>query len=103
MSDLSKEAVETLANELLLYRFGGHLVEGDYHINLGAKNHSYHRSQALANARLILAEDRLVIRKQERQRVLTEVAEAFETRKKSEAIKCSEVAAWCREQEALNA
>lgn len=39
--------------------------------------------------------------KADRARVLTDVAEAFETRSPAEAMRCSEVALYCREQAAL--
>lgn len=54
------ESVETLANELLLFRFGGHVCEGDYFLNQEAVL-PHHREQALENARRIIEQDRLAL------------------------------------------
>lgn len=61
---------------------------------------AYEDGRQFAEAILNVAEP--AIRKHERQRVLIEVAEVFETRKKFAAMLCSEVAAYCREQAALD-
>jgi crotonobetainyl-CoA:carnitine CoA-transferase CaiB-like acyl-CoA transferase len=68
MSKVPDEAVETLVDELLLFRFGGHVCDGEYFLNAEAAQ-PHHYEQALHNARRILEQDRLAIRKQERERI----------------------------------
>lgn len=52
-------ATEKLADELLLFRFGGHFSEGEYFLNQEA-NLDHYREQAIDNARRILTENRLM-------------------------------------------
>lgn len=65
MSDtphIPEEAVEALADELMLFRYGGHLVEGRYYVHLPSGKQEIRRPTAVDNARRILGEDRLGLR-----------------------------------------